>query len=535
MTLASHAATANDADPLNRTGATNRDLSGPASHHHAVPLVEAIIRYRGLETGALHVPGHYGGDGPGTDELRELLGSDLLASDIWLTTGELAAARAHSEALAAKAWGADAAWFLLNGSSGGNHALHLAQPGTPHGRHVVLARDSHTSTLAGLILSGATPHWVPPRLDTAGFGISLGVHPADLDAALRTAVANGRAANLVSIASPGYIGVCADIPALAQVAHRYGAPLAVDEAWGAHLPFHPDLPTHAIGAGADIAVASAHKMLPALSGAALILARRGRTDLPRLDRAVRMIQTTSPLLPTLASIDQARHTMVTHGTALLDRALELAHSTRQQLATIPGIRVAEPGDLGVPANRFDPLRLVIEVAGLGITGLAVEHWLREPGPVPQMNSGRHTRQRPAIAVEGADTDHLYIVIGAATRPRTIEALIDALRHLAAKVPVERASSRADHSLVTALLAPRELVCTPREAHFAPIDVVPLSRALGRISAEAITPYPPGVPAVMPGERLDRDTLHALAYAARTGMHFHGTADPKLNTLGVVRT
>lgn len=506
--------------------------SGPDHARGAVPLVEAIIRYRGLETGALHVPGHFGGAHAASSDLRTLVGADLLASDIWLATDDLARARHDAETRVALAWGADAAWILLNGSSGGNHAVHLAHqhPDRPRSHHVVVARDSHTSTLAGLILSGATPHWVPPRLDPAGYGVSLGVHPDDLDHALRRAVATGRAADLVSVVSPGYIGVSADVGALATVAHRYGAVLGVDEAWGAHLPFHPDLPAHAMSCGADIAVVSAHKMLPALSGAALVLARHGRADAIRLGRAVRMTQTTSPLLPVLASVDQARATMVTRGRTLLDRALNLAHETRRRLAAIPGVRVPDAADLGVPAARFDPLRLIIDIRGLGLPGLAIEKILREPQRPALGDPGR----RP-VGLEGADEEHLFAVIGMATEPAAVDAFINALAALSPGRGSTHADRRPDRHLLAELLAPREQVTTPREAYFSGIDIVPLARAAGRISAEALTPYPPGVPAVMPGERLDRDLIHALTWAARAGMHFHGAADPTLTAVGVLRT
>jgi arginine/lysine/ornithine decarboxylase len=509
-------------------------LPAPAARydaaHGAVPLVEAIIRYRSVVTGALHVPGHAGGGEPAAGNLRTLLGGDMLASDVWLTTDALAEARRDAEARVAHAWGADRAYFLLDGSSGGNRAIHLAHP-QPHpgGTHVVLARDSHISTMAGLVLSGATPHWVTPRLDQGGFGISIGVRPTDLGMTLAYATARGQQSTLVSVVSPGYAGACSDVAALATITHRHEAVLVVDEAWGAHLPFHPDLPPHALPLGADLAVVSAHKMLPALSGASIILVRNGRVDVDRLRRAVRMTQSTSPLLPVLASIDEARLVMVTTGTQLLDRALQLAADTRRRLAAIPGVRVADADSLGIPQHQFDPLRLVVDVSGLGLTGVHVEQLLR--APTPALGTG-HLLHR-AVAVEGADERNLFIVITPGTSPDVIETLLTAVRSLARR-PRRSRQPGHDRHLVAALLAPREQACTPRDAHYAQIDVVPFQRALGRISAEPITPYPPGVPAVMPGERLDRDAIDALTAAVAQGIHIHGTADPTLTTLGVLR-
>jgi lysine decarboxylase len=500
--------------------------------HALAPLVDAIFRYRGLETGALHVPGHAGGGLAGS-ELRALLGTNFLASDVWLTPADFDAARRDAEALAAQAWGADSALFLLDGSSGGNRAVHLAQqhPSRPASGHVVIARDSHTSTLAGLVLSGATPHWVTPRLDEAGFGISLGVEPAALNGALvaAEAAASGRPASLVSLVSPGYAGACSDIRGLAAVAHQHDAPLFVDEAWGAHLPFHPDLPRHALSQDADLAVISAHKMLPAASGAAIVLVRAGRIDPVRVARAVRMTQTTSPLLPVLASIDDARRTMVDRGRALLDRALQLADDARRRLRAIPGVRVADADELGVPHDRFDPLRLVVDVRGLGLSGLVLERMLRSPEP----GVGPGGLLHPAVAVEGADEGNLFVVISTGTRPETIDGLVTALHALGGR-STRRIRRTWDGRLISALLAPRAQLCTPREAHFAATEFVPMRSAVGRISAEPITPYPPGVPAVMPGELLDSETVRTLRRAVASGMHIHGAADPTLTTVGVLR-
>ncbi|GAA3396454.1 aminotransferase class I/II-fold pyridoxal phosphate-dependent enzyme [Cryptosporangium minutisporangium] len=498
--------------------------------HGSAPLVDAIIRYRGCDTGALHVPGHAGGRTVGSG-LRKLLGGTFLASDVWLTPADATAARRGAEALAAKAWGSDEALFLLDGSSGGNRAVHLAhqQAAGPGTDHVVVARDSHTSTLAGLVLSGATPHWVTPRLDQGGFGISLGIDPVSLDRTLSDLAAGGHRAGLVSMVSPGYAGACSDVRALAAVAHRHDAPLFVDEAWGAHLPFHPDLPENAITAGADVAVTSAHKMLAAPSGAAIILIRGDRVDAGRIGRTVQMTQTTSPLLPVLASIDEARRTMVSRGRVLLDRTLELVADARRRLAAIPGVRVAEAEDLGVPQERFDPLRLVISVRGLGVTGLELERLLRSPGP----GRGTSGLLHPAVAVEGADESNLFVAITTCTSPDVVDALVTALRTLSCS-PRRRLRPAWDGQLVAALLAPRKQICTPREAHFAATEAVPLARAVGRTSAEPITPYPPGVPAVMPGEYLDRDTVAALTRAVDTGMHIHGAADPTLATVCVLR-
>ena len=198
------------------------------------------------------------------------------------------------------------------------------------GDDVIVARDAHRSILAALIACGANPVWISPRLHPA-LHLGLGVAAADVAAALDA----HPGARLVVMGTPSYWGVAADTAAVADVAHARGVPLYVDEAWGPHLPFHPDLPTSAIEAGADLVVTSAHKLLGCLGQGAILLAGQtgaGRIDLDRITTAVRLTQTTSPSLPILASLDACRRQMALHGEALLARTIALAEDARSRLS-----------------------------------------------------------------------------------------------------------------------------------------------------------------------------------------------------------
>src|SRR5919204_4739679 len=282
---------------------------------YPAPLVEVLRRYQQLGTLPFSCPGHKLGTGV-HPELVGMLGAELFAADVWLDTTTFDRTLREAEALAAEAWGAERSFFLGNGSSSGNHAFLLAA--LAPGDEVVVARDLHKSMLAALILTGARPVYVAPRLHPE-LGIAVGVHPDDVAAALDA----HPAARLVALVSPSYFGVAADLARITRAAHDRDVAVYVDEAWGPHFGFHPRLPVPAMAAGADGAVTSTHKMLSSLSQSSILNVRAGRVAPDRVASAVKLTQTTSPLVPLLASIDACRRQMALEGEALLSRTLTL--------------------------------------------------------------------------------------------------------------------------------------------------------------------------------------------------------------------
>jgi lysine decarboxylase len=374
---------------------------------------------------------------------------------------------------------------------------------------LIAPRDAHVSTLTAIVLTGAKPVWVTPDVhDHAGIG--LGIRPETLAAAL----AAHPAARLVALVSPTYAGVCSDLPALVDVAHDAGVPVFVDEAWGPHLPFHPWLPTDALTAGADAVVTSTHKLVGSLSQSAVLLVRDERLDPESVATAVRMTSTTSPLLPLLASIDTARRRLALDGQGLVDRALAAAGLLRERLAAVVGAEVVDADRLGLEPAALDPLKVVVDVTALGRTGVEVDRLLRE----------RHD-----LAVEGSDLRHLYLVVSPADDDAAVERLaagLDAVRRPGTEpLVIPPAAALA--------LRPRERVVSPRVAWFAPSEPVALHAAAGRVAAEPATPYPPGVPVLVPGEVIDEEQVEFLEAVLAAGGHVHGTADPTLTTVRVM--
>ncbi|HSK26721.1 MAG TPA: hypothetical protein VK894_07415 [Jiangellales bacterium] len=492
-----------------RARAARTAASRDTTSQRDTPLLDALRSY---DATAFHCPGHKRGRGVAPD-LRAAVGDAMLASDVWLETGTYDRARRAAESLAARAWSAARAYVLGNGSTSGNQAFLLAH--LRDGDTAVVSRTLHTSTLTGLVLTGARPVYVSPRVHPAT-GTGLGIEPADVAAAL----AAHPGTRLVSVVSPSYTGVCSDTAGIVAAAHAAGAVAYVDEAWGPHLAFHPDLPQHAMAAGADGAVTSVHKLLPALSSGSLLLAGPA-VDGDRLDAVVRTTQTTSPLLPLLASVDAARRDLAVDGLRRVDRALGLAAAARRTLSGLPGLRLPDPEELGV---RLDPLKLAVDVTGLGISGNAAESVLRASC---------------GIAPEGADLTSVYLVVGLGDDESTVAALAAGFRRLVALAPRPGAARvhtlRAGSARLCTPPAPGTAPLTPRQAFLGASRAVPLAAAVGEVCAELVTPYPPGIPVVAPGETVTAEAVAYLTEALAAGAHVHGTADPALRTVRVVES
>ncbi|MBX6343002.1 MAG: ornithine decarboxylase, partial [Thermomicrobiaceae bacterium] len=368
----------------------------------------------------------------------------------------------------------------------------------------------HRSLLVGLVLSGARPVYVHPAIDPeANLSLDVGVD------AVRAALDAHPAARAVVLVSPAYTGVASDLPAIAALCRERGVPLFVDEAWGPHFPFHPDLPPSAMQAGAAGAVASIHKLLAGLTQASLLTLQGPLVERGAFDAAVAMLQTTSPAAYIYASIDACRRQMALHGRALLDRTLALAARARAEIGRLPGIRVVGPEvTRGRPGAGFDPTRLLIDVHGLGITGYEAETILRE---------------RFRVGVEMSDLLSVIVMLTVGDDEATTEHLIAGFRGLAREARGGEAALGAALRSSGAVILAAEQALTPREAAVAPARAVPLEEATGRISAEMITPYPPGIPVVAPGEVIAPEVVDYLRLGLRAGMYLSGPADPTLRT------
>jgi lysine decarboxylase len=480
------------------------------------PYLEALEAYARREPGRFHVPGHKGGAAAGP-ELVDAFGELALRMDVPALTqgidaGEEPTPFQQAQRLAAEAWGARRTWFLINGASQGNHAacLTLAQGGTD----VVVQRNVHSSTIDGLVISGLRPAFVAPELDPE-LGIAHCLTPAALDEGLtRTPAAAG-----AIVVSPTYFGAVADVRGLSEVAHSHGVPLVVDEAWGAHLAFSPALPEHALAAGADLVVSSTHKIVGSFTQSAMLHIGHGadgRIDEFVVDRAVTLVESTSPNSLLLGSLDAARSHAAVHGRELLDETVAALSDARQAIRELPGLDVLDERLAGRPGvHGYDPLRLAVDVRGTGASGYQVARLMHEMDDVNLELAGENV----IVAVFGMGET----ATGHAAR------LVEALEHA-----VRRLGDR-DVTIEGRFTPPPPwgtLEMTPREAFLGRQEVVPVDRAVGRIAAESLAAYPPGIPNVLPGERLTPETWRYIEAILAHGGSLRGASDRTLRTARV---
>ncbi|MFJ9773633.1 aminotransferase class I/II-fold pyridoxal phosphate-dependent enzyme [Kitasatospora sp. NPDC101157] len=478
------------------------------------PVLEALGAFHANPLTVFTPPGHK--QGRGTDpRVLQVMGADVFRSDVLATGGlddrlDSRGILQHAQELMAEAVGADHTFFSTCGSSLSVKSAMLAVAG-PHEK-LVVGRDAHKSVVAGLILAGIRPVWVDPQWDAE---LHL-AHPPSADA-FRAALGQHPDARGALVTTPTPYGTCADLEAIAAVCHAVGKPLIVDEAWGAHLPFHPRLPRWAMDAGADVCVTSVHKMGSALEQSSVFHLQGDLVDPAVLKQREDLLATTSPSTLVYAALDGWRRQMVQQGRKLYDHALGLADTARTRGEQIDGLHVHGRDDFCAPGLAFDldPLQVIIDISALGTTGYRAGDWLRS---------------HHQLTLHICDHRRISAQLTHADDTTTVDRLLHGLTELVAIAedlrPAPRVHIPAPHDLRL------EQVLLPRDAFFGPTEQVPVEKAPGRITAEMLTPYPPGIPAALPGERLNRDVIDYLRTGLDAGMLVPDSADPRLDTVRV---
>ena len=482
------------------------------------PIADAMRAFHERGTLSFGIPAHNGARGP-APEFTRWAGIDAARFDLPMSHGVDTRDRAWkvlstAQELFAEAVGADQTFFSTNGSSMSVHVALLAVAGP--GEQIVVARNPHKSTVAGLIMSGARPVWIDPDYDDE---LELAHVPtADAVAAALDAHPDARGA---MIFTPSYYGTSADVRAIAQACHDRGVPLVSDDAWGLDyaLTGHPDLPPGALSQGADLAIGSVHKTLTGLGQTSVLSAQGDRVDMERLSLCFELEQSTSTSSLLLSSIDGARRQFMREGKELLDRAIHSAHHARRRLGeAVPELRVVTMERLAAsPAvSGVDPTHPLIETWPVGLTGFKAADWVRDERQVT-FELVDHRRVMPLITFAHGEEE--------------IDRMVAALRDLVDAKGEPGSDARLD--LPTREELRTDQAMTPRDAFFARTEQVKPKDAAGRISAELVTPYPPGIPAVVPGERYTDAILDYLERVVIAGGYVEGAADPALDRLRVV--
>ena len=468
------------------------------------PLLDAYLSYFECSRTPFTIPGHKQKASRLDAGLGALVDSDIPLygglDEIKLTNKVLTLA----EKLAADLWGADFARFSTGGSTHANQAIILAL-GKP-GDKVALSRTAHRSVLSALVLAGLEPIWLTPEIDSAT-GVPLGIPVSELERV------RPQKPIALLLTEPGYLGTLSDIKSLVDVAHRSSIPVIIDAAWGGHFGFHSGLPQHALQLEADALITSVHKALPGYSASALLLARTQFLSAVRLEQSFETTHTTSPAGAPLASIDATRALMQTRGHELIAQLLDNVARFKEKVQANFSLPIfLNPSDF--PMGRFDPTKIVLRANQLGTSGVAIEKALGELG----------------IRVEMADQDTVVFLATLADDSADFDALAEALITIGKNLqePARPSSTALSWSVVPTV------GISMRDAYFATTEMVSRTEAVGRISADLIAPYPPGVAVIAPGEILTTDIVEGLVTSQKAGVRIAYATDSTLEKFRVVK-
>ncbi len=479
------------------------------------PLLDALRAIERRPLSGFGAPGHSQG-GAIPSGLKRLLGRRVFEADVLTpkglddrTEGKLALQRAHE--IAAEAWGADFCRYVTGGSTQSLHSVLAAVAGP--GDTLLVAQNAHKAEWSYALAAGIDLAVLPVAYD-ADWDIELGVRPETLAAALD----RHPEAKAAVVVSPNYYGVTSDVPALAALCHARGIPLIVDAAWGGAFAFSPALPVDALAAGADAQVCSLHKTLGALAQGSVILARGDLLDRQRLWMAYELFETTSPSVPILASLEATRRDHAVDGEKLWADVLSLATAARASIAAIDGLRVYSRNDLPAGAD-LDETKILVDVGALGVGGYAIDDWL-------------YANHRVSVGL--SDARHLLMVIGLGTRRRDVHALVKGLRALVETLAADPdALPRLPGDLPRVDSLHYERAMPGPRAFAGAVETVRWEEAAGRIAAEMIAPAPPGVPRLVPGQRITADHVAFLVANQRAGAFVLDPVDPTGETVRVV--
>ena len=470
----------------------------------SAPLLDAYLSYFESERTAFTIPGHKQKAHRLDEGLGAVVDSDTPLygglDEIKLTQGTLKKA----EALAATLWGADYARFSTGGSTHANQAIILAL-GKP-GDKIAITRTAHRSVLSALVLTGLEPIWLTPEIDQAT-GVPTGIPVSELERVL------DQKPIALLLTEPGYLGTISELPALIKKAHKNSIPVIVDAAWGGHFGFSSHLPQHVLQLGADALITSVHKALPGYSASALLLAQGKLLNLDRIEQSFETTHTTSPAGAPLASIDGCRALLETRGDELTSELISLVESFKASVQANFDATIFLNTTNFLP-QRFDPVKIVLRANILGLSGVDVERELEVAN----------------IRVEMADQDTIVFLATLADTAddfKVLEkALVPVLKSL--QGPARKTQTSLSWSIVPTV------AMSIRDAYFADTEFVSAKEAIGRISADLIAPYPPGVAVVAPGEVLTEQIVHGLATTQKAGVRIAYASDATLATYRVTK-
>ncbi|OBR64930.1 arginine decarboxylase [Paenibacillus oryzae] len=480
--------------------------------HTKTPLFTALRHHAENNPVQFHIPGHKKGLGSDS-EFRAFIGDNALSIDL-INIAPLddlhqpTAVIAEAQALAADAFGSDYTYFSVQGTSGAimTMIMTVCSPGDK----IIVPRNIHKSIMAAIIFAGARPVFISPARDS-----NLGIDHGITTRAVRRALERHPDAKAVLVINPTYYGICANLKEIVELVHSYDIPVLVDEAHGVLIHFHEKLPMSAMEAGADMAATSVHKLGGSMTQSSVLNIRKGRINPHRVQTIISMLTTTSTSYILLSSLDTSRRNLALHGHDIAEKAIALASSAREQINEIEGLYCFGKEILGDEATfDYDPTKVTVHVRHLGITGYETENWLRE-----------HYN----LEIELSDMYNILCLVTPGDNEESIAKLIEALKGLSEAFH-EGAEAR---ELVVKIPEIPQLSLTPRDAFYAETEVVPFKESAGRIIAEFIYVYPPGIPILLPGEVISQKNIDYIVDHVEVGLPVKGPEDRSIQNVKVI--
>lgn len=475
------------------------------------PLFDALKAYNKSKVIPFDVPGHK--HGVGLPEFAEYVGSKVLEIDVNAMEcldnicNPIGVIKEATD-LAAAAYGGDYAYFLVNGTSSGVQAMIMSY--CHPGDKILIPRNAHKSAIGGIILSGAIPIYIQPEIDER-IGIAMGMSMEKV----RIAMDEHPDAKAIFLINPTYYGAVSDVREIVKLAKKRDMAVLVDEAHGAHMSFHPELPIGGIQVGADMSAISTHKTGGSLTQSSLLVLNNEKLDVQKVKSIINLTQTTSASYLLMASIDVARKQLAIRGEELLEKVLELSRYGRDKINEIGGYYAFGKDLIGNPGvHDFDETKLGVHVKELGLTGYGVERILRS---------------KYNIQVELADMYNILCIISLGDRKESIDALINALREIKEKY----GKPGRGKSIITPPLKNPEVIISPRDAYYSIKRVVKLRDSIGEISGESVMAYPPGIPVVTPGEKITKELVEYIEALKAQKSMLQGTEDPYVDYIKIL--
>ena len=463
-----------------------------------MPLVERLFEYIKEDVTRYHMPGHKGGKGFSRQILDSLAQMDVTEVPELDNLHNPQGPIHKAQRLAASAFGSDHTWFLVNGSTVGIHAMILAA--CPPGSSLIVPRNCHKSVINALIMGDISPIYILPEYDEDRELVTQ-VSPQ----AVKDALEHNPHVRGVLLVSPNYYGMCANVQEIAEIVHRAGKVLLVDEAHGAHFPFSPKLPSSAGKLGADLWVHSAHKTLPSFTQTAYLHIKGHKVDKERISRILSINQTSSPSYIFMASLDWARYIMATRGHELLNNLIDNLDKIHDLVKEV-GIGSVRKS-IWPEVEALDPTRLVLDFKELGLTGYEAEKILRE---------------KERLQIEMSDHRYGIFICTVADTRSDLQKIVQTCQNLCSKYMKNK---NIHFPMSISREIPKQMM-SPRQAFYSKTQKIPLNESQGRIAANTIGAYPPGIPRYCPGELIEKNGIEELISIHKKGGILFGVEQEK---------